>query len=325
MRLTEKINRRTLGTRLLAIAACVACAASIAHAQEPRVVVDGSGRTVEIKDASRIVTIGGAVTEIVFALGHGDNVVGVDLTSTYPLAAREKPNIGYMRTLSAEGVISLSPTLVLAIEGSGPPDVIDILSKAAVPFVLVPEGHDEASVLRKVRLIAQALREEERGAAMGKAITEDFAAIRAMRERIGKHRKAIFVLAVGGGSPMVGGTDTSADGIFALSGVDNAMKSMSGYKPATAEASLAAAPDVVVTLYERNHSLSADDMFALPAFAGTPAAATKQLIPLPSYALSFGPRAAHAARNLAAKVYPELSLPELPARPWTKDASAGKP
>ncbi|MCC6948988.1 MAG: ABC transporter substrate-binding protein [Bradyrhizobiaceae bacterium] len=298
---------------------------SIAQAQSPRAIIDGRGRAVEIRDTSRIVTIGGAVTEIVFALGRGDNVVGVDLTSTFPSTAQKKPNIGYMRALSAEGVIALAPTLVLAVEGSGPPDVIEVLSNAAVPFVVVPEDHDEASVLRKVRFIAQALGEEERGAAMEKAIAEDFASIRAMRERIGKRRKATFVLAIGGGTPMVGGAGTSADGFFALSGVDNAMKSLPGYKPATAEASLAAAPDVVVTLLERNHDLSPDAMFALPAFAETPAARGKRLIPLPSYALAFGPRAAHAARDLAAAVYPDLALPDLPARPWTRDASAGKP
>jgi iron complex transport system substrate-binding protein len=295
-----------------------------AFAQASRTVTGADGRTVEIRDTSRIVTIGGAVTETVFALGHGKSVVAVDQTSTFPAAVRTKPNIGYMRALSAEGVISVVPTLIVAIEGSGPPDVIEILSRAAIPFVLVPEGHDEASVLRKIELIAKVLGEEARGKAITQAIGEDFRAIAAVRERIEEKRNGVFVLTVGSGAPTVGGTKTSADGIFALSGVDNAMKSVTGFKPAVAESTLAAAPEIVVTMIERNHGLDPDSMFALPAFAGTPAARNKRLISIPSYYLSFGPRTAHAARSLAASVYPELAFPALPPRPWTDRDQAGQ-
>lgn len=292
-------------------------------AAEPRTVSGRDGRTIEIHDTSRIVTIGGAVTEIVFALGHGGDVIAVDQTSTYPAAVKSKPNVGYMRALSAEGVISVAPTLILATEGSGPPDVIDILSGAAIPFVVVPEGYDEQAVLRKIELIAHVLDEEERGKAMTDAITEDFRALQEIRDRIEKKRKAVFVFAVGGGTPTVGGSETSVDGVFALGGIDNAMKAMSGYKPAVGEAVLAAAPDVVVTMIERNHGLDAETMFALPAFTGTPAARARRLVPISSYYLNFGPRTAHAARDLAASVYPELNLPALPARAWTSVEDAG--
>lgn len=278
---------------------------------------DASGRNVEIASTSRIVTIGGAVTEIVYALGFGDRVVAVDITSTYPAVVKSRASVGYMRALSPEGVLSLTPNLVLAIEGSGPPDAIEVLSRASVPFVLVPEGYDEASVLRKVRLVAQALGVAEQGEAMAKAIAEDFATLAAVRAKIAARRSAVFVLAIGNGTPTVAGEHTSAEGIFRLSGVDNAIRGMNGYKNATAEATLAAQPQAVVTMLERNHGLGADVMFALPAFAGTPAAREKRLFSVPSYYLSFGPRAAHAAHDLAAAIYPELSLPQLPPRPWT--------
>jgi iron complex transport system substrate-binding protein len=73
----------------------------------------------------------------------------------------------------------------------------------------------------------------------------------------------------------------------------------------------------VITMIERGHGLGADVMFALPAFSGTPAAKDKRLLSVSSYYLSFGPRTAHAAAKLAAEMYPELSLPQLPPRPWT--------
>ncbi len=248
-------------------------------------VKDAAGRSIEIADTSRIVTVGGAVTEIVYALGFGDRVVAVDITSTFPADVKAKPSVGYMRALSPEGVIALAPTLVLAIEGSGPPDAIEVLARASIPFVVVPEGHDEASVLRKVRFIAQALDIPERGEAMAKEIAEDFAAVAAMRAKISVRRSAVFVLAVGNGTPTVAGERTSAEGIFRLAGIDNALRGMQGYKPATPEATLAAAPQAVVTMVERNHGLGADVLFALPAFAGTPAAKDKRLISVPSYYL----------------------------------------
>src|SRR5690349_12078465 len=92
------------------------------------IVVDAAGRKVEIADASRIVSIGGAVTEILYALGLKERIVAIDSTSLYPPdAAREKPSVGYMRALSAEGVLGLNPSLVLASEGSGPKETIAVL------------------------------------------------------------------------------------------------------------------------------------------------------------------------------------------------------
>lgn len=99
---------------------------------------------------------------------------------------------------------------------------------------------------------------------------------------------------------------------------------MNGFKPATPEATLAAAPQAVITMVERNHGLGPDLIFALPAFAGTPAAREKRLVSIPSYFLTFGPRTAHAAQKLAALIYPELSLPQLPPRPWTEAETAAK-
>jgi iron complex transport system substrate-binding protein len=320
------MNRPTISLLVAGtLFAWLPCALDVAHAQTSRTISDAEGRKIEINDISRIVTIGAAVTEIVFALGHGDRVIGVDQTSTFPPAVRTKPNVGYMRALSAEGVMSLAPGLIIATEGSGPPDVIDILARASIPFVLVPEGYDEAAVLKKVRVIANVLGEDSKGEAIALAIAADFQAMRAQREKIANPRKGVFVFAVGGGTPTVGGSKTSADGIFTLSGIENAMRSVSGYKPAVAEATLAAAPDVVVTMIERNHGMGPNEMFALPAFAGTPAAKDKRLIAISSYALTFGPRAAHAAHNLAAAVYPELSLPPLQPRPWTGEGAAAKP
>src|SRR5690606_33392795 len=75
--------------------------------------------------AERIVTLGGDVTEIVFALGAGAAVVATDVSSVHPAAAAALPKLGYQRTLSAEGVLAQAPTLTLASDEAGPPPVLD--------------------------------------------------------------------------------------------------------------------------------------------------------------------------------------------------------
>ena len=108
-------------------------------------------------DASRLVTIGGSITEIVYALGEESRLVARDSTSIYPAAALSLPDVGYMRALSPEGVLSVDPSAILALEGSGPRDAIDVLAKASVPLVMVPETFDRDGILDKIRIVGAAL------------------------------------------------------------------------------------------------------------------------------------------------------------------------
>ena len=293
---------------------------SMPLAAAPVTVTGADGRAVTVPDASRIVAVGGTVTEILYALGVGDRIVGVDLTSNYPADANRKPKVGYMRQLAAEGVLALGPTVVIAIEDAGPPETIAVLSNASVPFLLVPKAHDAAGVGASIRLIADAVGESGKGAEMADAVEADLAAVGEMLDGITERRKAVFVLGVGGGAPTVAGSGTAAADMFALSRVDNAMAAAEGYKPSSDEAVIASAPDAVVLMADRSHHLSDADVLSVPAFAGTPAALDGRLIRMPGgYLLNFGPRTAHAARDLAAAVYPEADLPPLPDRPWLAD------
>jgi iron complex transport system substrate-binding protein len=284
------------------------------------IVTDASGREVAVYDASRIVSIGGGVTEILFALGVEDRVVAVDLTSNFPSRVAKKPSVGYMRGLSAEGVLALGPSVVIAVEGSGPREAIDVLDRASVPFVLVPQAHDAPGIAAAVRFVAKVVGEEESGEEIAGAVLADAAALEAIRAKISERRKAIFILSVSGGSPLVGGAGTAADDIFALAGIDNALAGMSGYKPASDEAAVAADPYAIILMAERSATVTDEEVLSTPAFAGTAAAENRRLYRLSgTYLLNFGPRAVHAARDLAALIYPELELPELPPRPWTTD------
>ena len=124
---TTKTARCLFALLVLAMSASQASAATVR---------DASGRNVTVNDVSRIVSIGGAVTEILYALDLKDSVVAVDATSLFPEdALKQKPNVGYFRALSAEGVLGLNPSLVLAIDGAGPKETVSVLEAASVPFV----------------------------------------------------------------------------------------------------------------------------------------------------------------------------------------------
>lgn len=299
--------------------------ASLPALAQSHTVTDAAGRKVEIKDTSRIVSIGGAVTEILYALGLSDRIIAADSTSTFPEAATKKPNVGYMRTLAPEGVLKVSPSLIFAIEGSGPPDAIEILERASVPFVLVPEAKDAEGVAKKIRFIAEAAGVYAKGEEVARAVLDDFSTLSKALADVKMHRKAIFILAMGGGSPIVGGSGTSADSLFHLAGVDNALAEVKGFQPASPEAMTVSSPDAVVMMSDRNHNLSADTLFMMPAFVSSPAAKTKTLVGLPGlYLLGFGPRTAHAARDLAAALYPAAKIPTLPVRAWTNGEAQGQ-
>lgn len=307
-------GRATTGfamTRLVVIGVAVAMTGIGASAASSAgiLVQDARGREVSVDNPQRIVSIGGAVTEILYALGLQDRIVGVDTTSLYPQSAlSEKPNVGYMRQLSPEGVLGLDPKLILAVEGSGPKETLDVLESAKVPLISVPESFTEEGLVRKINLVAHAMDADARGDCLAKAVSSDLAALKDLRARIDKPVRVMFVMSFLNGRAMVAGRKTAADAIIGLSGGINAVGDFEGYKPVNDEAIVAAKPDVILTMRRGKEDLDADAVFANPAFALTPAAANKSFIAMDGlYLLGFGPRTASAAHDLALQLYPSLS------------------
>ena len=289
-------QRRSI--RLAIAAACAILVATAAGAAEIRNV-----------QAKRVVTVGGALTEIVYALGLEDRLVGIDTTSLYPpQALKEKPNVGYMRQLSAEGVLGLNPELILAVEGSGPKETLAVLGEAKVPLVTVPDTFSEEGILERIRIVARELGAERRGDCLSAAAAKDLAAMRELRERITDRRRVMFAISFVSGRAMVAGKKTAADAIIALAGATNAVDAYDGYKPLSEEAIVAAKPDVILVMQRGKDSISSETIFANAAFALTPAAKDKAFIAIDGlYLLGFGPRTAAAAHDLAISLYPALA------------------
>ena len=183
----------------LCLAGGLAAAAALAEpARAETVVTDSGGRQVRIADASRILSIGGDITELLYALGAGKRIVAVDTTSQHPPEAlKEKKSVGYMRALSAEGVISVDASLIIASDRSGPPEVVKALKAAPVPYVEVGEHLDAEGVVKKTRLVAGIVGLEQAGEELAARLEREFAGLAAMRGRITRPVRVLFVLNAG--------------------------------------------------------------------------------------------------------------------------------
>ena len=268
-------------------------------------ITDAAKISVSVKSPKRIITIGSAITEIVFALGEKSNVVAIDLTSVTVAGAQGLTNIGYMRALSTEGVLSQNPDLICVSNDSGPPEVLEALRASGVPFALIPHVPTIDGIKTKVTMLGALLDKTAEAEKLNADIDASFAKLVAKISTLNNRPKVLFVLSLADNRIVAGGNDTAADTIIKLAGGENIATSFKGYKPMSAEAILASPPDAILMM----NSHTVDNVFAQTAFANSPAAKSGTLIKMEgSYLLGFGPYTADAATELAQKLHPGLVL-----------------
>lgn len=260
----------------------------------------------------RVLAIGGAVTEIVFALGEQDRLVGRDSTSTYPPQALELPDVGYIRALSPEGVLSVEPDLILARENNGPAEAVEVLKNSGVRWVDVPDYFSVQGIDDNIRIIADALGVAEKGDALRAKVRSEIAAVTERTESIKDKRRAMFVLTMRDNRVMASGVGTAAHGILTLAGAKNAISGFEGYKQLSDEAVINAAPEVIVMMQGRGQAETGDHgsanaaLEAHPALGATPAVRNGKILRLDGLLmLGFGPRTGEAALRLARAIYPD--------------------
>ncbi|REF72191.1 MULTISPECIES: heme/hemin ABC transporter substrate-binding protein [Paracoccus] len=268
-------------------------------------------------EARRVLSLGGSVTEIVYALGEEARLIGRDTTSNWPPQANALPDVGYVRALSPEGVLSVSPDLIIAEEGAGPPEAVSVLQSAGVAFVSVDERYDAEGVLDKVDAVAEALGVPDKGRALHDKLAADLQAALGRAQAVaGEPKKVLFVLSLQGGRVMAAGADTAADGIIRLAGAQNALQGVEGYKPVTDEAVIGAAPDVILMMRRgdeqadaqanggSSHTAAKEAVLAMPALAQTPAGRAGAVVMMDGLKLlGFGPRTGEAAVELHDLIY----------------------
>lgn len=253
----------------------------------------------------RVITLGGAVTEIAVALGAESRLVARDTTSNFPASIEALPDVGYIRALSPENVLALDPGLIVAESDAGPPEAVEVLRAAGIPFVTVPEANDPAGIVAKIKAVAAALNLEREGVVLAGRVTAGLDATEARAAGVTAPKRVLFILSLQGGGVMAGGEGTEAAGIIRLAGAVNAATGFQGYKPMTDEAVLAAEPDAILMMdREGDLAIANADLLSQPALAQSPAAQTGTIIRMDGMLLlGFGPRTPEAADALHKALY----------------------
>lgn len=255
--------------------------------------------------APRLVTINGAITEVVYLLGAEDQLVGTDTTSLYPPAALKTPKVGYLRQLSAEGVLSLKPDAVIATTDAGPPAVLDQLRSAGVQVELVKSEYTWDDVGAKVQAVGRAARREAAARALQARLDAEWAQLgRRVAAATGPRPRVLFILSHGS-SPQVAGQGTAGDSVIRFAGGTNALGGFTGYRPMTAEAMAQAAPDFILTTDEGIAALGGLEKFwQRPGLELTPAYQRRALVSLDALQLmGFGPRLPQVVQTVHQRLY----------------------
>ncbi len=199
-----------------------------------------------VASEQRIVSVGGAITEIVWALGLGPQVVAVDTSSIYPAQVAQLPKVGYQRTLSPEGIIAMQPTIVVASAEAGPASALEALRNVGIRVVIAPEARTVETAIKRIERIGEELGAVERAGQLATAMRTEVGAVSKPTTDAAPPR-IVFVLSRGKGSPIVAGNDTAAAAIITIAGGVNAITEFNGYKPLSPEAAATLGPDVLLT------------------------------------------------------------------------------
>ncbi len=241
--------------------------------------------------AARLVAVGGDVTEIVYQLGHGAELVAVDSTSQYPAEATRLPQVGYLRQLSAEGIAALAPDRLLLSAEAGPPASVAQLRRLGIDVRTIPAEKSPQGLVDKVRAVAAAIGEVERGEQLASAL----------QQRLGApptpHGNAVLLMDLGGKGLQVAGSGTAGDAILTLAGLRNNATALQGYRPVSSESLALWQPDWLVTTDLSVRQLGG--VRGLLARAGLPHFPPERVITVDTMLLlGFGPRLPEAVEQL---------------------------
>lgn len=259
---------------------------------------------------ARIASLGGDITEIIYALGASELIVAVDSTSQFPTEAlKSKKNVGYLRALSTEGVLATGATQIIASDRAGPPEVVVALKAASIPYREIEDKNDPQGVADKIRSVGVLVERRMQADALAEKVLAKFTAVANARSQIKDKRRAIFVIGVRNGRATVAGRGTSADAMITLSGAVNAAADIEGSKPVTDEQLVELAPDVVIVMNQSDPKHDAvGEAKSLQGLRSSPAFTHNRFVGVDGlYMIGFGPRAPDAASDLMRALYPEQS------------------
>jgi iron complex transport system substrate-binding protein len=274
----------------------------------PVTVRSADGRDVTVVDTSRVVSLSGSITEIMFSLGLGSQVVGRDITATFP-EARNIPVVTRAHDVAAESVLSLHPTLVLASTGTGPPTAIEQIRNTGVSVITFPDPTSVDDVIPRIRNVAAALGVPSTGEALVARTESRLAEVRSRIPTSSTPPRIAFLYMRGQAAVyLIAGPGSGADSMIrAAGGVDGgtAMGLDRAFTPLTSEALVLAAPDVILMTTTGLESVGGiDGLVRIPGIAQTPAGRNRRIVTVEDGLLfGFGPRTPVALELIISQLY----------------------
>lgn len=259
----------------------------------------------------RIVSLSGAITETLYTLGHGDKIVGVDVTSTYPAETNQLLKLGHISQLNTEGVLGLEPDLIIAENSEKNNPTLDQLAVSGVEILWIEKPNSLDAPLQMATKIAAKLGDpNEKLEALSQKIKLEQQDLQALTANLTQRPKVLFIYARGKGNLMVAGKNTAAETMITAVGGQNAVTEFEDFRALSAEGLIQAQPDVILMFESGLESLNGTDaLLAIPGINQTPAGKNRRIITMDGhYLLGFGPRASEAALSLAKKLHPQQSM-----------------
>ena len=283
-------------------------------ASDQRTFLGADGVETTIGDVSRIVSLNGDLTEIIFELGFGDNVVGVDVTTTYPPEAAalndQGQTVGFAQQLAAEAVLRFEPTLVIGDQQVAPPEVLEQLRGAGIPVVILETQTTLDGVETKILEVAEILGVPDEGSELAERVMGEIDAARALAATDDSDPKIAYVYVRGPQVVFLFGAGMPTQGMIEGAGAIDAGAEAGVFGPAplTPEALVAAAPDLIVLPEAGLAALGGIEAFLeLPGVAETPAAQNDAFLDYDeAYFFNLGPRAGQALDEFVRDLYPEI-------------------
>ncbi|MBT1450593.1 ABC transporter substrate-binding protein [Glaciecola sp. XM2] len=211
----------------------------------------------------RIVSAGGSVTEILFALGMGSNIVASDTSSAYPEAASALPKIGYYRQLSTEGVLKMLPTHIFAIKGAGPEAVLQQLEALGVNVFYFEQERSEQGLYTLISNIGQRVGRTTEADALNAQIRNQISALPKVEHNV----SPIFLMSANERGLMAAGSNTVPDLLLDVLSLENPFASLDGFKPISSESLLASGANLIFLPEHQTRGLGTDAICKTPALS----------------------------------------------------------
>ena len=256
-----------------------------------------------VPQGTRLISLFGDLTEIVYALGAQEFLVGRDTSSIYPREVEELINLGFAGALNAEAILALEPTLVIGTAMAGPPAVLDQLRAAGVTVVIIDPPADLGAPPVKIRAVGDALGIPKTAEALIQDFEQRLSSIMAEAAEIDPQPSVLLLYIRRGGVQLVSGEGNAAQALIeAAGGIDaGAAAGIEGWQALTPEALVATNPDVYLVMDRGLDAIGGPDgLFEISGMTETEAGRHRRVISMPDlYLLGFGPRLPEAIADLS--------------------------